>query len=141
MKTISLAALMLAALIGGCSAPASRSAFSVPACTSGDVMAQTSLYFGLSRPQGTDITSAEWQSFIDREVTPRFKEGLTVFDAKGQWLEGRGAIAREHSKVLMVIHPTGETAEQNIEALRTRYKQLFQQESVMRIDSPVCVAF
>jgi hypothetical protein len=141
MKMISLAALALAALISGCSAPVPRSAFSLPACPSGDARTQTSLYFGLSRPQGADITAPEWQSFVDKEITPRFKEGLTVFDARGQWLEGSGKIARENSKVLMVIHPPGEPAEQNIEALRTRYKQQFQQESVMRVDSPVCVAF
>jgi len=141
MKTISLAALALAALLSGCSAPAPLSAFSPTACPSGEAMTQTSLYFGLSRPQGADITSVEWHSFVDKEVTPRFKEGLTVFDARGQWLEGSGKIARENSKVLMLIHPGGEPAEQNIEALRTRYKQQFQQESVMRTDSTVCVAF
>ncbi|PCO16625.1 hypothetical protein CQA18_26060, partial [Enterobacter hormaechei] len=32
------------------------------------------------------ISAAEWQTFVDSQVTPRFKDGLTVFDAKGQWL-------------------------------------------------------
>jgi hypothetical protein len=33
---------------------------------------------------GKDITAEEWQQFVDRDVTPRFRDGLTVFDAHGQ---------------------------------------------------------
>jgi hypothetical protein len=29
-------------------------------------MQQTTLYFGLSRPAGKDITAQEWQQFVDR---------------------------------------------------------------------------
>lgn len=72
---------------------------------------------------------------------PRFKDGLSVFDAKGQWLGNDGKLARENSKALMLIHSPDTASEQNIEALRTRYKQQFSQDSVMRVDAPVCVAF
>lgn len=110
-------------------------------CAVGDAMSQTTLYFGLNRPQGTPITEGEWQAFIDNEVTPRFKEGLTVFAAKGQWQGDDGKLARENSKALLLIHPVNQASEQGIEALRARYKQRFAQDSVMRVDAPVCVAF
>lgn len=112
---------------------------SPPACIKGEPMTQTTLYFGLNRPHGSVISSTEWQSFVDNDVTSRFKDGLTVIDAKGQWLGNDGTVAKERSKALVLIHKSDkETA---IEILRTRYKQQFAQESVMRVDTAVCVDF
>lgn len=145
MKSISmLAAVVLVALmLNGCVEPAQQAMppKSVPLCSTGDSMMQTTLYFGLNRPVGPTITTAEWQSFVDQQVTPRFKDGLSVFDAKGQWLGNDGKLARENSKALMLIHTPGAEIEQKIEALRTHYKQQFVQDSVMRVDTLVCVAF
>ena len=42
---------------------------------------------------------------LDKEVTPRFPDGLTVFDAYGQWLfRGDAAPNRLRTKVLVVLH-------------------------------------
>ena len=71
-------------------------------------------------------------------MTPRFRDGLTVFDARGQWLGNDGKVAREPSKALMLIHGKDAQSEKNIEALRGIYKSRFAQESVMRVDQPVC---
>ncbi|MCK8566084.1 DUF3574 domain-containing protein [Yersinia ruckeri] len=111
------------------------------ACQQGDPMTQTTLYFGLNRPNGPVITAKEWQSFVDNEVTPRFKDGLTVFDAQGQWLGHNGLVAKEKSKALMLIHTNTQESEQAIGTLQGKYKTQFAQESVMRIDHPVCVGF
>ncbi|KYG18760.1 hypothetical protein D3C81_90400 [compost metagenome] len=136
------AALVTALLLSGCVATAQNATQQKPkVCGTGDPMVQTTLYFGLNRPTGPVITAAEWQSFVDRQVTPRFKDGLSVFDAKGQWLGNDGKLARENSKALMLIHAPGKESETNIEALRSSYKQQFAQDSVMRVDAPVCVAF
>ncbi|MHA7849172.1 DUF3574 domain-containing protein [Serratia sp. D1N4] len=137
------AVVAIAMLLNGCVAPAQKATpqKSVPFCSVGDPLTQTTLYFGLNRPVGPAITAAEWQSFVDQQVTPRFKEGLSVFDAKGQWLGNDGKLARENSKALMLIHPSGAESEQKIEALRSHYKQQFIQDSVMRVDTPVCVGF
>lgn len=136
-------ALVLAGLLGGCVAPAKTtvSAPAAGACPADNSMEQTTLYFGLSRPAGKDITPAEWQQFVDRDVTPRFRDGLTVFDARGQWLGNDGNVAREQSKALMLIHGKDAKSEEGIEALRTIYKSRFAQESVMRVDRQVCVHF
>jgi hypothetical protein len=135
-------ALTAVLLTSGCVAPVPNTAQQKSAiCTLGDPMTQTTLYFGLNRPTGPVISAAEWQRFVDQQVTPRFKDGLSVFDAKGQWLGNDGKLARENSKALMLIHAPGKESETNIEALRSSYKQQFAQDSVMRVDTPVCVAF
>ncbi|CAI2008058.1 DUF3574 domain-containing protein [Serratia proteamaculans] len=135
-------AVTAALLLSGCVAPVPNTVQQMSAaCSVGDPMTQTTLYFGLNRPVGPVISAAEWQSFVDRQVTPRFKDGLSVFDAKGQWLGNDGKLARENSKALMLIHASGKESETNIEALRSSYKQQFAQDSVMRVDTPVCVAF
>lgn len=144
MKATSLlaAAAAVTILLSGCVAPVQNTGPQKSAtCQVGDPMIQTTLYFGLNRPAGPAIGAAEWQNFVDRQVTPRFKDGLSVFDAKGQWLGNDGKLARENSKALMLIHAPGKESETHIEALRSSYKQQFAQDSVMRVDAPVCVAF
>ncbi|MCS2166382.1 DUF3574 domain-containing protein [Scandinavium manionii] len=135
------AAIALAFALSGCTAPSQKSAADTQSCKADNQMQQTTLYFGLSRPAGKDITPQEWQQFVDNDVTPRFRDGLTVLDARGQWLGNDGKVAREQSKALMLIHGKDAQSESNIEALRNVYKSRFTQESVMRVDNPVCVQF
>ncbi|WP_340608469.1 DUF3574 domain-containing protein [Xenorhabdus bharatensis] len=140
---ILVATVVTAMLLSSCAA-SNRNTISPtpsPICRTGEAMIQTTLYFGLNRPSGPVITATEWQTFIDQQVTPRFKDGLSVFDANGQWLGHDGKLARENSKALLLIHSSGKESETNIEALRSSYKQQFAQDSVMRVDAPVCVAF
>ncbi|MCL5500852.1 Protein of unknown function [Phytobacter palmae] len=140
MKT-GVTALVFAGLLAGCVAQPAKQAVPAQSCKADNQMEQTTLYFGLSRPAGKDITAQEWQQFVDTDVTPRFRDGLTVFDARGQWLGNDGKVAKEASKALMLIHGKDAGSESNIETLRTRYKTRFGQESVMRVDQPVCVQF
>ena len=133
-----LAALVLVALTAGCT---TVTAPQTTDCAADNQMVQTTLYFGLNRPAGDAITAAEWQRFVDGDVTPRFRDGLTVFDARGQWLGNDGNVAREASKALMLIHGKDARSNSDIEALRGIYKSRFAQESVMRVDQKVCVQF
>ncbi|MDI7416481.1 DUF3574 domain-containing protein [Cronobacter turicensis] len=133
-----IVSLALAATLGGCAPHAADQAQS---CAAQNRMTQTTLYFGLNRPSGPVITGEEWQRFVDNDVTPRFRDGLTVFDARGQWLGNDGKVAREPSKALMLIHSNDSASEKGIEALRGIYKSRFAQESVMRVDERVCVQF
>ena len=59
---------------------------------------RTTLYFGLARPKGA-VTELEWQLFLRDEVTRRFPDGLTVWEAEGQWRTPAGSIDHEQSKV------------------------------------------
>jgi len=133
-------ALALAMLLAGCSTVTPEKNAPLR-CAAENEKVQTTLYFGLNRPAGAGITAQEWQQFVDGEVTPRFRDGLTVFDARGQWLGDDGQVAREPSKALMLIHGDDAQSESGIEALRGIYTSRFAQESVMRVDQPVCVQF
>lgn len=106
---------------------------------------RTELFFGASKPDGTEISESEWQAFLDAEITPRFPDGLTVLDAAGQWQGDNDEIVQERSKVVILLYPREAIAESNteIEDIRVAYERAFQQESVLRADDdrPVCTSF
>lgn len=103
--------------------------------------ARLELLFGTTKPGGVIVTDAEWQAFLDGEVTPRFPDGLTVMTGAGQWRNAKGIIFREAARVLLIWHIPGPRTEADIAAIRDTYRQRFQQESVMRVDSASCVGF
>jgi hypothetical protein len=106
---------------------------------------RTELFFGTARPDGTAVSDAEWETFLDTEITPRFPEGLTVLSGNGQWQEEDGDIVEERSKIVIVLYPREAVDESNaeIEQIRAAYEAQFQQESVLRADDdrPVCTSF
>ena len=100
---------------------------------------RTTLYFGTNRPTGT-VSELEWQIFVRDEVTTRFPEGLTVWDAHGQWKDPAGAIAQERSKVLLIVHGDSEKARNAVQEVITRYRKVFEQQSVLWETARVCVS-
>ncbi len=106
----------------------------------GEVWSRTELYFGTEKPDGSEVSAGEFRRFIDRHVTPRFPDGLTLLPGSGQWREADGDIVRERAFVLVLLYPRGAGGD-NIETVRALYKRAFRQESVMRVDSPQRVSF
>ncbi|WP_310485797.1 DUF3574 domain-containing protein [Chamaesiphon sp. VAR_48_metabat_403] len=102
---------------------------------------RTELFFGLRKPNGTEVNNAEFQRFLDREVTPRFPDGFTVISGQGQFKDARGAILQERSKLLILLYPIAASSSQQIEQIRTAYIKAFQQQSVLRADNLSCAAF
>lgn len=100
---------------------------------------RTTLYFGTNRPVGT-VSELEWQIFVRDEVTTRFPDGLTAWDAHGQWKDPGGAIHQERSKVLLIVHPDSESALKAIQDVIGRYRKVFEQQSVLWEQARVCVA-
>ncbi len=102
------------------------------------------LYFGLST-RGLEIPDQQWQAFLSQEVTPRFPDGLTVFEAYGQWRGEGGAIEREPARVVEIVHAAdnSETINQSeaINQIVTAYKRRFEQEAVMVVRMPSAVCF
>jgi hypothetical protein len=86
---------------------------------------RTELFFGLRKPNGTEVNNAEFQRFLDREVTPRFPDGFTVISGRGQFKEASGAILQERSKLLLLLHPIAATSDRQIEQIRTAYITAF----------------
>ena len=62
--------------------------------------------------------------FLRDEVTKRFPDGLTVWEAEGQWLTAAGSIDREESKVLLVVMPIA-AARQSVQAVIQAYRKAF----------------
>ena len=103
------------------------------------------MFFGSGKPDGSNITEDEWQQFLNAEITPRFPDGLTVMTGLGQYRGADGLIVRERSVVVSLMYPVQaqRTSHEKIERIRGAYKNAFQQESVLRVDSvlPVRVSF
>jgi len=104
-------------------------------------MMRTDLFFGLARKDAPPVSPEEWQDFVDTTVTPLFQEGLTIFDADGQYQSPSGPLVKEDSKVLILLHDGTRPHLDAIESIRGAYIQRFDQDSVLRVDTPVCVAF
>jgi hypothetical protein len=105
---------------------------------------RSELYFGVGTEgdAGSTIDEAQWRAFLDKEVTPRFPDGLTVFDAYGQWLfRGRTGPERLNSKVLVILHEDTPQRRADIEAIRLAWKQATHHQSVLWSQQPAEVSF
>ncbi len=114
------------------------------ACPEGmDSFTELNVYFGLEKGSGETVTEEEWQSFLADTVTPRFPDGLTVLDARGQWFDtDEGRLYRESTKVLNVLVPAN-AADDGVAAVRgisDTYKERFEQQAVFYTTLPACAA-
>ena len=96
---------------------------------------RTELYFGMGKRDGSEVTEDEWQRFLTEEVTPKFPDGLTIIEARGQYRTSAGMIIRERSRVLILLYPKKQRreADKKIDDICDAYKRMFQQESVLRV--------
>ncbi|KAA6461974.1 DUF3574 domain-containing protein [Acidobacteria bacterium AB60] len=113
-----------------------------PGTTSGWV--DTRLYFGLGPADqpAQGISEERWRKFLDEQVTPRFPHGLSVLDIYGQW-QGKSQATPERlrSKLLVVDYPDSQENRDKIDAIRTAWKQLTGDQSVLRVTEPADVSF
>lgn len=103
--------------------------------------ARTELFFGLSKPDGSQVTEAEFQNFVDTVVTPLFPDGLTLLSGAGQFQGSSGEVIQEGSKLLILLYTFDQESSAEVEQIRQEYKDAFQQQSVLRVDEPSCVSF
>jgi hypothetical protein len=100
------------------------------------------LFFGLSVPHRGPVTAKEWNSFLQKTVTPRFPDGFTVYDAYGQSLNpATGSVGREKTKVVLVAMVDTAAARAKIAEVADEYRGAFHQRSVGILTSPSCGAF
>jgi Protein of unknown function (DUF3574) len=102
---------------------------------------RSELVFGRLKPDGSVVTDAEWRTFVEEQVTPRFPDGFTVLDVLGQYRGRDGRIQAEPSKILLIIHGLDARPRAAIQEIRDAYRRLFQQESVLLIESPARAGF
>ncbi len=150
--------LAAAVLLSGCAERARTTAASLPAqaqaapILKGDTAhpgqtqgwVETKLYFGLGPADdpAKGIGEAEWRAFLDKEVTPRFPDGLSVVDLYGQW-QGKQETTPErlHTKMLLILYQDNAENRAKIDAIRAAWKQKTGDQSVLRVTEPADVSF
>src|SRR3954469_14434464 len=126
--------LAVAGALSGCAA------MGAPSCGPGgqpELVAE--MVFGRNIGDSLGVSEADWNRFVEDEVTPRFPDGLTVMSASGQWRDTeRGNVVQEPSKVVL-----GDAAREKprIAEIATAYKQRFKQQGVLTMLRPACVSF
>jgi hypothetical protein len=102
------------------------------------------LYFGIGTFGAPDdgVGEMRWLAFLDREVTPRFPDGLTVLDAYGQWRgQPKEEPSRLRSKVLIILCEDTQANRDSVDAIRTAYKAATHDKSVLLATEHVDVSF
>ena len=137
IRTALLACLALVlALLGSCSGTDAA-----PCPDQTEPFVRYELFMGRSGPEGEVVGDEEWEAFLADTVTPRFPDGLTVLDGRGQWRDSAGLVLKERSKLLVILAPPGDGPAGLIGEISDGYKRRFGQESVLRVVSEACVSF
>lgn len=148
-----LAVLIVIGLTAGCAMQPSASTGTIPGATlHGDAAhpaatagwVETRLYFGLGviDPPGSGVSEQAWRDFLDKEVTPRFPDGLSVIDVYGQW-QGKDQTSPERlrSKQLVIDYEDTPEHRAKVEAIRAAWKKRTGDQSVLRVTQPADVSF
>ena len=126
-----------AAILSGCASLAPAAV-----CPAGQSEGrEVQLFFGRNIGERVGVSEADFQSFVDQELTPRFPDGLTVLDAAGQWRGASGVIGREPSKLVILVLPDRAGGEDKLDAVRQAYRVRFAQEAVLQTVQPACLRF
>ena len=114
-----------------------------PACVPpAQSMVTAEMYFGRNIGDRVGVSEAAFTQFTAREITPRFPQGLTVVDGRGQWRDTEnGRVLREPSKVVLVTFTDSLEARANLGAIADAYKQTFRQQSVLTTVRATCASF
>ena len=102
------------------------------------------LYFGVGPADAADAAAREarWRDFLDREVTPRFPDGLSVIEAYGQWRSpGAASPSRLASKVLVILFEDNPKNRRALDEIRSAYKAATHSKSVLLVLQAANVSF
>ena len=108
----------------------------------GELWHEYRLFMGRGSGGVEVVGEKDWAAFLADTITPRFPDGLSVIDVAGQGANASGTIEQERTKMLLVlVPPSDETALNRMNEIGAEYKQRFNQNSVLRVITPACVAF
>ena len=111
-------------------------------CRLGKPQQVAEMMFGRKIGDRISVSEAAWARFVDREITPRFPDGLTVIDGRGQWRDPeRNKIVHEPAKLVQIVLPGKDDDLDRLNAIAEAYKTRFKQQSVGVILRAACVSF
>ena len=141
MRSSLAAAFSVTVLVAACSGAAAQPA--PPPCHGTQQFRMVAeLLFGRDIGHRVGVSETAWASFVARELTPRFPDGLTITDAIGQRRDrDTGRTVREPSKHVEIVLPGNRDDEARLDAVASAYKRQFHQQSVGVIIRPACVSF
>ncbi|MCA8094702.1 DUF3574 domain-containing protein [Burkholderia anthina] len=131
-------------LLTGCTAPPSTVANTPPVCTQSDAhrMLQADLLFGRDIAGRGPVTDEERTAFLADVVTPRFPDGFTYWNTRGQWRDrDTGRTIRETGFVVRIVADDTADTRARLQAIRHAYVERFRQQSVGITLVPACASF
>ena len=100
------------------------------------------LIFGRRIGTRVAVTETQFVLFVGDEITTRFPDGLTVFNATGTWRDKTSnKIMHEPTKIVLIVLPGNADDLARLNKVAEAYKRRFQQQSVGMILRPACVSF
>jgi hypothetical protein len=129
-------AMPMLALLGGCAS------LPPPCLSPARTMASAEMIFGRNIGDRLGVSAAAFTRFVAREIAPRFPDGLTVIDAKGQWRDDkRGILVHEPSKVVLISFTDDVGKRASLAAIADAYKHAFRQQAVLTSVRSACVSY
>ncbi|MCY4497557.1 MAG: DUF3574 domain-containing protein [Rhodospirillaceae bacterium] len=107
----------------------------------GELWSEYRLFMGRGDGDREVVTDEDWNAFLADTITPRFPDGLSVFDIAGQGTNADGTLEQERTKMLLVLAPQGGDSLDKMNEISDEYKQRFSQSSTLRVITEACVAF
>jgi hypothetical protein len=96
---------------------------------------KTELYFGLSKPDGGNITNEEFAAFADTVISTVFPEGFSIINLNGKWFDPeKQQTISEESRLVIRLSKMNDDVSANIDTIRAKYKRYFNQQAVLRVD-------
>jgi len=119
----------------GCASRRDLSELAKLACSTGQCKEPAAdVFIGLSKPDGRDVSDREWETFVAQYVAPRAGNGLAFVDRHGQ-RHARSTKPAGPCNEVVLLCSWDATATSSIEAIRSAYRQTFQQECVVQVSS------
>ena len=134
-RASALTAIAIAVLnVGGCATQAPIH------CAASAEKPVAQLVFGRVSETGGGVSEVQFARFLHDEIRPRFPDGLTVVDAQGRWTRPAGSMIRDPSKTVMIVLRGHGDERAKLEAVRTAYRRLYHQNSVLMLSDSSCIA-
>ena len=88
------------------------------------------------------ISSTEWEQFKEKYILNVFKEGSSIIKLEGSWKDPiTHKLITEPTYLVIYFHKPSPAISRQIDSLRTWYKKIFDQQSVLKVDKKVKAYF